>query len=730
MPTIKDIARLAGVSHGTVSNVLNKKGNVSIEKIILVENAAKALGYKRNAMASQLRQGRNKFIAAILPDLRRKTYVDLLTSLEHTLQDENYVVNGYLTSNNPHSERRVLDQVLSLNPDHVIVISSLLENDGLYDNQHKYIFINRSIGDMPGNAVYISFDFHAAGLEMGKRIAADGHKRVALFCGMKTYSDESLFQQGLTETLEKERCSLVQFSSEDSLVFRTAIDLQRIEQPFDAIVTSNMERIEYLHSALSLYPEHTLPELYTLSSTEILPMRSLTKYELNYKQLGRKIGEYILKTGEDGSPSVPQLQIPNDGFRFELSAIQPIRRTRKLNFMTLASPASEALQRILPLCALDTGIKVELTALEYNELHSTARAMTRGSFYDLIRLDMLWLSELGPALFSPLEPDAPGINALLSSINQQLSSEYFKIDETYYSLPFDPSVQMLFYRKDLFEDMKVRREFYEQHKRQLGAPRNYEDYNLIARFFTKRYNPGSPTDYGASLVFGTAVVAACDYLPRFKALGGEIMDERGRVQIDTPLAREALQSYMETFDYTVRTTNMWWGKALESFSAGNTAMVSSFTNHASDMVLSKGSNVIDKIGFANLPGGHPLLGGGVVGISKDSEKYDECIEFLRWLFQPSISAIITYLGGFSPSSTIHENEDLLTLYPWIKDIEKAFNLGSRRNMNNSNPHFSEGKFEEILGTEVRNAVIGITDIDSSLKHAQDLIDQEFLQGRL
>ncbi|MBZ4252004.1 LacI family DNA-binding transcriptional regulator, partial [Streptococcus pneumoniae] len=37
MVTIKDIARVSGVSHGTVSNVLNKKGNVSAAKIKLVE---------------------------------------------------------------------------------------------------------------------------------------------------------------------------------------------------------------------------------------------------------------------------------------------------------------------------------------------------------------------------------------------------------------------------------------------------------------------------------------------------------------------------------------------------------------------------------------------------------------------------------------------------------------------------------------------------------------------
>lgn len=57
MPTIKDIAREAGVSHGTVSNVLNKTGKVSIEKIQLVEQAAKKLGYVPNTQAALFKTG-------------------------------------------------------------------------------------------------------------------------------------------------------------------------------------------------------------------------------------------------------------------------------------------------------------------------------------------------------------------------------------------------------------------------------------------------------------------------------------------------------------------------------------------------------------------------------------------------------------------------------------------------------------------------------------------------
>ena len=69
MPTIKDIAREAGVSHGTVSNVINGRGNVSVEKIQLVWQAAEKLGYQVNARAQSLRQGRSRSIAVILPGI-------------------------------------------------------------------------------------------------------------------------------------------------------------------------------------------------------------------------------------------------------------------------------------------------------------------------------------------------------------------------------------------------------------------------------------------------------------------------------------------------------------------------------------------------------------------------------------------------------------------------------------------------------------------------------------
>ena len=79
MPTINDIAKEAGVSHGTVSNVLNKTGKVSIEKIQLVENAIKKLGYVPNVQAQRLRQGSPNTIAVILPSLKEATVASIVS---------------------------------------------------------------------------------------------------------------------------------------------------------------------------------------------------------------------------------------------------------------------------------------------------------------------------------------------------------------------------------------------------------------------------------------------------------------------------------------------------------------------------------------------------------------------------------------------------------------------------------------------------------------------------
>lgn len=723
MPNIKDIAKLAGVSHGTVSNVLNKKGNVSVEKIRLVENAAKALGYKINAQARELRQRYSKRISVIIPELNIKAYTDLFMSIDNQLKEYGYEVNIFTTNNISYSEQKILERVVSLNPDYVIVVSSFVKNNEIYDDNTKFIFVDRFVENMPENSTFVSFDFRKAGTDIAKRLIKDGHKNIALFSGESKFSDIKQFIKSLSETLEDNYCNLKIFSSDYSLRFITAFDMISSSNCFDAIVTTSIERASCLKDIQIYNPQKKLPSIYSISSTETMPSSDIIKYELNYRLLGKKIGQYILKLVKNENANKNYLYTPNDGFYFCFSDISVRNQKRELNVLTLASPTTEALKKLLPSCKQETGIDVRITDLTYDELYKTAT--TINSCYDLIRLDMAWLSELGEKLYMPLDINSSQIQSLLKKFSDSISADYYKINDKLYSMPLDPSVQILYYRKDLFEDAKIQREFYERYRRHLRLPQSFKEYNEIARFFTRKYNPDSPIEYGTSLVFGSAAVAACDFLPRFKDLGGEIFDENGNIVINTEIAKKALVSYIETYDYTDGATNIWWQKSLENFAEGNTAMIIVFSNHSSHMLHSKDSKVVGKIGFAKVPGGYPLLGGGIVGISKESKKYQESIDFLNWIYSDNISSTITYLGGFSPCKSIHNNEDVMTLYPWIKGMDKSFRHGYRRNKNPKYSQFDDRKFETILGMAIRSSVTGIVNIDTALSNAQHYFDKEF-----
>lgn len=88
MATIKDIARLAGVSHGTVSNVINGNGNVSSAKILAVQKAAQELGYAMNARAKSLRKAAAQRLQWCCPNIIDPPYAEFYTSFQHSCQKE------------------------------------------------------------------------------------------------------------------------------------------------------------------------------------------------------------------------------------------------------------------------------------------------------------------------------------------------------------------------------------------------------------------------------------------------------------------------------------------------------------------------------------------------------------------------------------------------------------------------------------------------------------------
>jgi LacI family transcriptional regulator len=89
---IKDVARHAGVSVGTVSNVINRPDLVSADTRVRVETVIRNLGYVRSESARQLRAGRSRVMALLVLDMGNPFFVEVARGAEKAARENGLMV--------------------------------------------------------------------------------------------------------------------------------------------------------------------------------------------------------------------------------------------------------------------------------------------------------------------------------------------------------------------------------------------------------------------------------------------------------------------------------------------------------------------------------------------------------------------------------------------------------------------------------------------------------------
>src|SRR5262245_16957358 len=113
MPTIADVAKLAGVSTGTVSRVMNGAENVTPETRVKVDQAIAKLGYEPNFQARSLRNKRTDTIALALPELSNYYWTTVARGVQDASQAKGYHVLICNTTGRPSTYLRYLEQMTS-----------------------------------------------------------------------------------------------------------------------------------------------------------------------------------------------------------------------------------------------------------------------------------------------------------------------------------------------------------------------------------------------------------------------------------------------------------------------------------------------------------------------------------------------------------------------------------------------------------------------------------------
>ncbi len=113
MATLKDVAREAGLSVGTVSRVLNNRGYISDETRQSVNRAMKKLNYQPNEMARSLSKQRSSMIGVIVPSISHPYFSKLVESLESAAHHEEYEILLFVSQGRPDREEEYVRACIS-----------------------------------------------------------------------------------------------------------------------------------------------------------------------------------------------------------------------------------------------------------------------------------------------------------------------------------------------------------------------------------------------------------------------------------------------------------------------------------------------------------------------------------------------------------------------------------------------------------------------------------------
>lgn len=752
MVTIKDIAKEAGVAQGTVSNVLNGKGNVSSEKIKRVMLAAKKLGYVPNERAALLRRGVSNSLAVVMPDSRFRQHEDFYFSFKSYAQDRGYTVTRYMTNENTaFGEKEALAEIRPLLVKGVACISSVAGTS--YEKQvygngislqeealPSVVFVERKLG-IGGD--FMGFDYREAGKAMAEKAKKGGYQRVCLLTGDLRFSNEADFYQGFSRAMEGSPCRVIHIQTDSFRRYQNMMQIVNGSAP-QAFFISNYGFAESVKDVCAtFYDQGKRPELFTVSPVFTMPEHDFIKYEMNYRKLGKMAAEYLIGLAErredsrekQNSQETQDSQerqdrekeriLEGEGFRdwyFNLSAP---KEPRPINVLTLDSPEAYIMRNFSRLYTKKTGVKVNICIYSYEEIYEAFNTMDPSSEFDVLRLDVTWLSWFAQKLLLPLSDIDPQIGQGFGEFLEGTLEHYAKVHGKIYTLPATPSVQMLYYRKDLFESPIWRRMYYEQFKKELAPPKTFEEFNRIASFFTKTINPSSPVDYGATITLGSTGVAGSEYLSRLFSHQENLYDTDRRIRLDSDTALLALKEMTALKPCTAPEYCSWWTNTAARFADGNYAMSLLYSNYAGDL-LSPSSKIAGKIGCTMVPGDNPVIGGGSLGIFRYSKQPEEALSFIKWICSEPVSSASALLGSTSPCRKTYENYEVIQSFPWLDLVRECFTLThGERIPKESGLAFDERRFLSILGMAVKNAYSGITEPEEALRKAQERFERHF-----
>ena len=309
-PTIRNVAERAGVSKSLVSLVMRGSPHVSERRRQAVLKAARELGYRPNAVARSLVEGRTRLIGALVADLHNPFFAEFLDGLQESLHGEGLRMLVGSGRWDPLFEAEAVEAFLEMRVDGLVLLSVV--PDSLKDAAASVPVVVVGERDVEGVDIVVDDDELGASLAVD-HLVSQGHRKIAHIEGAPSSTaryrragyEAAMVRHGLTDEITVQPGDF----TEDGGYRAAKLLLSRPDRPTAIFAPNDLVATGALSAADEL--ELKVPQDVSIigyDNTHLAAIRhiSLTSVDQPRRDMGRVAAELLCSRIEDPGREVRQ----------------------------------------------------------------------------------------------------------------------------------------------------------------------------------------------------------------------------------------------------------------------------------------------------------------------------------------------------------------------------------------------------------------------------------------